>query len=36
MIVVTGVKSTQITGSTSSQKSKKEETGHELGITFVD
>jgi cell division protein FtsZ len=35
MIVVTGVKSTQITGS-SIQKSKKEETGYELGITFVD
>ncbi|MGV8169126.1 MAG: cell division protein FtsZ [Candidatus Nanoarchaeia archaeon] len=36
MIVVTGVKSTQITGSSLSPKSKKEETGHELGITFVD
>jgi len=36
MIVVTGVKSTQITGSSIVNKSKKEETGHELGITFVD
>jgi len=36
MIVVTGVKSTQITGSSIAQKSKKEETGYELGITFVD
>lgn len=35
MIVVTGVKSTQITGS-SLGKSKKEETGQALGITFVD
>ncbi|MFA6073813.1 MAG: cell division protein FtsZ [Candidatus Woesearchaeota archaeon] len=36
MIVVTGVKSTQITGSSIGTKNKKEETGHELGITFVD
>lgn len=36
MIVITGVKSTQISGSSSNQKSKKEETGYELGITFVD
>jgi len=36
MIVVTGVKSTQITGSTLGPKNKKEETGAALGITFVD
>ncbi len=36
MVVVTGVKSTQITGSSMAPKNKKEETGHELGITFVD
>lgn len=36
MIVVTGVKSTQITGSSLGPKNSKEETGQALGITFVD